>query len=58
VTREDAVDALRSWRDSDDREAAHYTADRILLAVLKELGADDVVEAYNALRDEVGFWYA
>jgi hypothetical protein len=41
-----------------DEEAAHGTADDLLIEFLREIGYEDVADAYEAARDRVGFWYA
>lgn len=38
-----------------DFEGAHVEADRILLRVLRALGADDVANAYEAAAKRCGF---
>jgi hypothetical protein len=45
--------------EGDDPESAHDVADEILLAALKLLDGQDVVDAYLALQKRCGgFWYA
>ncbi len=41
-----------------DQETAHVVADEILLECLGQLGHNDVVEAFKAARERIGFWYA
>lgn len=41
-----------------DQEDAHIEADRLLLDALLLLGGSEVVSAYQAARERVGFWYA
>lgn len=36
---------------------AHMEADALLLAWLRERGDGDIVDAYEAARDRVGFYY-
>ena len=44
---------------SHDGVEAHLTADDILLAALKLLDGQDIIDAYVALRKRCGgFWYA
>lgn len=58
LTKEQAVGLLIQLQ-SDDREAAHAGADRVLLDVLRSNGLGDVADAYEELKRVVGgFWYA
>lgn len=54
MTRERAVEVLKSLRESTDTESAHETADDILCRLLTALGYADVVEEW----DKVKKWYA
>ena len=60
MTKKQAITELESYLkdDSHDWELVHGRADDILCAVLVELGADDVVDAYRRCQDHVGFYYA
>lgn len=50
-----AYDQLRYLAsDADDREWNHRSADGVLLDVLRLMGYDDLVEAFNAIPK----WYA
>lgn len=59
-----AVEALRAvtpltFRGRPDPEAAHVESDEILLALLRELGCQRVVDAYHSVEESCdGFWYA
>ncbi len=44
---------LRTLRTSDDVEAVHLKADRILCEMLSKLGFDEIVKAYGLLPK----WY-
>jgi hypothetical protein len=37
-----------------DTEVDHYDADQLLIELLKEIGLDDIAEAY----DRIAKWYA
>lgn len=54
MTREEALRQLKELGTSKDTEAAHSCADDILMELLKSLGYEDVVAAY----DDVPKWYA
>lgn len=54
MRRQEALDQLKELQASTDTEAAHGRADDILCALLRRLGHDDVVEAYNKIKK----WYA
>ena len=41
---------------SDDPEGGHVEADDILVEALRALGANDIADAYEKLKD--GFWYS
>lgn len=49
-----ALEALRECNANGDIEMAHMNADAALCAFLRELGHDDVAEAF----EEVEKWYA
>jgi hypothetical protein len=52
------IKTLDSW-EGHDGPKDHIDADEILLAALKLLDGQDVVDAYLALRKRCGgFWYA
>lgn len=53
----DAVKELESLMMDDDREHVHWEADRILLAIMRDK-SPLVAQAYERVREEVGFWYA
>lgn len=53
-----AVQKLEEMQSGTDEEIAHGDADEILLSVLRFSGQREVVAAYEAARDRVGFWYA
>lgn len=56
----DAVAELKHIEEtlSGDPENAHVQADECLLALLRELGFEEVCRQYNATADTVNFWYA
>lgn len=54
MTPEEALVALQPLADVGDAEIAHVQADDILCALLRFLGYDDVVEAWQ----KVDKWYA
>lgn len=54
MAHDEAIARLKALEDNDDFEYAHGEADDILCKLLRELGYDDVVDAY----DLVGKWYA
>lgn len=56
MTREEAVKELKQLeeRPGRDIEGDHVRADEILVALLIDLGYDDVVAAW----EKVGKWYA
>ena len=43
---------------SDDPEAAHAEADRLLLESLEHLGRDDIALAWQRSCERIGFWYS
>jgi hypothetical protein len=49
---------LRAMPGEGDPESLHSEADQILRMALRHLGQHDLVDAYEAARDRVGFWYA
>ena len=53
MTREEALKLLKE-ADSYDPERAHQEADDVLCELLKSLGYEDVVKAW----DEVSKWYS
>jgi hypothetical protein len=57
MKREEAIKRLNELAPGDI-EQAHVDADWILRDVLVELGYGDVVEAYDAAADRLGFYYA
>ena len=54
MTREQAIKELEEWQSCGDYEIAHSRGDDILCKLLKTLGYEDVVEAW----DEIPKWYA
>lgn len=54
MTREEALREMETLVAECDYEAAHLDADVILMELLRSLGYDDVVEAY----EKVGKWYS
>lgn len=54
ITPEEAIKYLTEHCMHGDYEGAHGDADKILCALLRYYGQDEVVEAY----DKVGKWYA
>ena len=54
MTREEAIKRLMALVESGDVEASHIEADDILCALLRSLGYEDVVAAW----DDVEKWYA
>lgn len=54
MTREEAIEKLKSWQDSGDFEVSHSEGDDILCALLRSLGYGDVVDEW----DKIGKWYA
>lgn len=51
---DDALIHMQACIDSEDTEAAHDSADRILCGVLEAVGFKDLVEAYGKVEK----WYA
>lgn len=49
-----AVEKLKIWQGSGDKEVNHWEADKVLCDLLTELGFEEVVEEW----DKVGKWYA
>lgn len=54
MTPEEAITALKPLENVGDYEIAHNQADDVLCALLRFLGHDDVVKAWQ----KVGKWYA
>lgn len=56
MTPQDALDRLEEIvaQDGDDPESEHYEADRVLCALLDELGFDDITEQWK----RVAKWYS
>ena len=54
MTEQEAIERLRTLQSSDDTEAAHAEADRVLCQFLTELGYPDLVAAYQLIDK----WYA
>jgi hypothetical protein len=42
----------------NDEEAAHGLAEQILCNFLRKAGYQQIADAFELARDEVGFWYA
>lgn len=42
----------------DDQEHVHREADRVLILALKELGLGEIAEAWEHVKEAVGFWYS
>lgn len=57
MTKEEVIERLNALT-AGDPDSAHGEADRLLTDALLIAGMRDVVEAYIAARDRVGFWYA
>ena len=58
MSEKEAIKRLKEAGSSFDNEAAHATADRILLEFLEANGHEKVAKAFREARDEAGFWYA
>lgn len=61
MTREEAIVQLNNAAGelAGDAEAAHGTADRILLDFLRAAGYADIADAYESVETACdGFWYA
>lgn len=54
MNAQEAIWLLDEIAKSGDTEAAHRNADKVLCALLKTMGFDDVVEAW----EKVEKWYA
>ena len=54
VTIETAVELLTRINEVCDQEMAHVYADEILCTLLRNMGHNDIVDAY----DNIGKWYA
>ena len=54
VTPETAVDLLVRINEVCDTEMAHIRADEVLCTLLRNMGYNDIVDAY----DNIGKWYA
>lgn len=54
VTPETAVDLLVRINEVCDTEMAHIRADEVLYTLLRNMGHDDIVDAY----DNIEKWYA
>ena len=54
MSREEALSKLKELVGSRDIECAHAYADDVLCDLLKSLGYQDVVEAY----EQIDKWYA
>lgn len=50
MTRERAIEILNMCQKDGDFERAHSTADRVLCAILSELGYGDVVGEYEKVE--------
>lgn len=51
---DEAIERMQKIALEDDQEEAHIAADNLLCEVLKSLGYEALVEAYN----KVSKWYA
>lgn len=54
VNAEQTLKELNELRRCNDTEAAHGAADSILVELVRELGYDDIADAYEAIDK----WYA
>lgn len=54
MTREEAIERLKSWQGPTDIEIAHGEADDVLCELLVSLGYQDVVDEW----EKVDKWYA
>ena len=57
-----ALAALRAEYDASATqgtiEDVHVKADSVLVRYLRDNGAVELADAYEKMRDDVGFWYA
>ena len=44
--------------DIGDAEGSHFIADNLLIELIREIGMDSVADAFEQVRDRIGFWYA
>lgn len=58
MNEHEAIKNLEALKGCGDAEVAHSLADKILLEFLRDNGAEDVAQAFEEVREEVGFWYA
>lgn len=60
MTAIEALTELQAIARSGDPEVAHSRADDVLVAFLKDHdpACADIAKAFEAARNEVGFWYA
>lgn len=54
MSREEAINKLKILQEMGDKEIAHCNADDVICELLKSLGYEDVVKAY----DVIDKWYA
>ena len=54
----ESIKKLNDLSLGDDKEAAHWAAEDILIDYLVHIGSDDLADAFEAARDRVGFCYA
>lgn len=52
-----AIKELKDLDSNDDPEYIHTTADNTLLGALAAAGYIEIANAYQELKDNIGFWY-
>lgn len=56
MTKDDYVRALKDITH-DGAGRAHFDADKLLLAALRDAGWGEVADAWEAIEERLGFWY-
>jgi len=56
MNQREAIEALNTL-PADDVERAHHEADGILIKFLHCVGHGKVADAFEAARNDIGFWY-
>lgn len=58
TTIPEIISALQVLRSCTDEQATHEEADDLLRAALVIAGHAEVVAVYDALKDQIPFWYS
>jgi hypothetical protein len=58
MTKKEAIELLERMTATGAADVDHWDADNALCAVLRQLGHEDLAEAYEHARKRCDFWYS